>query len=322
MDLNLTPKVSRIRRFQENDIFGYSSTSALSLGNDEKGVNALKADIAIRRSTYLTWEYLVSEYSSRVLTKQEDKILAFLGLSRMMEGTLQDEFVVGIWKNSHLFPSLLWAADNPEGNSRNGNYPSWTWASINGEVKYPIGDSHITWEPSNVALGIKTSGPSQNHATGSITLRSTLRKFPGGNQLWHYSNKPRNFLYDLLPPIIDGETESRWQAVQLIVKAFQDIGAALPELQAPGTWEDSGDDIYCLVVARIGVIPPPNFGYPAFPGGRPKSLVCICLTPVSHSEGTETKAPHNMYRRVGLCEFWDRPEFWKDAMKDEWVAIT
>ncbi|KAI0849587.1 hypothetical protein F5Y00DRAFT_261372 [Daldinia vernicosa] len=307
-------------RYQENDLFSSRST-ALSPENKEGEVNAPEADIAKRKSTYLIWQESVAEYSSRVLDKQEDKIPAFLGLSRIMERVLQDEFVVGIWKNSHLFPSLLWAADNSEGNSRNGNYPSWTWASINGKVKYPIDDSYVTWEPSNVVLDIKTSGPSQNYATGSIIMRSTIRKFPGGNRLWHHKSKPRNPSYRLTPRRIDEESEFRWQDIQSIVSAFQDIRTVLPEPQAPNNREGSGDDIYCLVVARIGVVPPPTFGYPAYPGGRPKSLVCICLTPVSHDKGTETKAPHNTYRRVGLCEFWDRPEFWEDAVKDKWVTM-
>ncbi|KAI1656815.1 hypothetical protein F4813DRAFT_112107 [Daldinia decipiens] len=298
-------------RFHENDL-GYSSTPTFG---------TLKTDIDIRRSTYLTWQGLVSEYSSRVLAKQEDKIPAFLGLSRIMERALQDKFVVGIWKNSHFFPSLLWAADNSEGNSRNGNYPFWTWASINGKIKYPIVDPDITWEPSDVALDIKTSGPSQSHATGSITMRSTIRKFSWVNQLWHYKNKPRGSLFGSLPPRIDREIESRWPAASLIVQAFQDIGSALPELRAPSSWEDTGDDIYCLVVARIGLKPPPKAGSLTFPDLRPESLVCICITPVRRGEETETKAPHNTYRRVGLCEFRDQPEFWKDAVKGEWVTI-
>jgi len=34
----------------------------------------------------------------------------FLGMSKMMEGVLEDELVAGIWKKSHFLPSLLWIA--------------------------------------------------------------------------------------------------------------------------------------------------------------------------------------------------------------------
>ncbi|KAI0865889.1 hypothetical protein F4860DRAFT_526273 [Xylaria cubensis] len=249
-----------------------------------------------KKLAYLEWQKMVSEYSSRALTKTTDKIPAFLALSEMMAKTIQDEFVIGVWKRSYFFSSLLWVASKPGGRSRNQNYPSWTWASIDGRISYPINFSGITWEPSDAALDVQLSGPSQNHATGSITLRSRVRKLPTGFKFWRYKNL-------------------------MFVEGFRDLRTASPEAKEAGGWEGAGSEIYCVVIGRIGKEPPPKFGYPAFMGGRPKSVVCLCLTPVRQEEGAEPEARQNVFRRVGLCHFWDSPVFWRPASKGQCMVI-
>ncbi|RYO80052.1 hypothetical protein DL766_000326 [Monosporascus sp. MC13-8B] len=218
----------------------------------------------------------------------------------MMERALQDEFVAGIWKKSHSFPSLLWTARKPGGSLRNRNYPSWTWASIDGRIEYAGLSSGMNWEPSDATLDAETSGPSQNHVTGGITLRSTVRKFTKDYKFWLYENSSFNPLYSYIL------NRKYWEATPLkrlkeelmVVNRFRDGIAAAPEAKRSGGWEGAGDDIYCIVIARIGKEPPPKFGYPAFPEGRPRSLVCLCLTPVHHGEGAETEAQCNAFRRV------------------------
>ncbi|KAJ8130723.1 hypothetical protein O1611_g2903 [Lasiodiplodia mahajangana] len=278
-----------------------------------------------KKVTYLAWQKLVAEYCSRSLSKSTDKAPAFLGLSEMIAETIDDEFIIGVWKKSHFFPSLLWAAPKPGGRSRNQNYPSWTWASIDGKINYPIDISRATWEPSDVSLDVQTFGPSQNHATGSITLRSSVRKFRKGFKFWRYNNQ-------LLNPLMtytfgrrdDWETKSskRLEEELTVVEGFRDLRAASPEAKEAGGWEGAGSEIYCVVIARIGREPPPKFGYPAFIGGRPKSLVCLCLSPVQEAKGMETEAQRNVFRRVGLCHFWDGPAFWKEASEDDTSRLS
>ncbi|KAI3318250.1 hypothetical protein HD806DRAFT_549295 [Xylariaceae sp. AK1471] len=242
----------------------------------------------------------------------------------MMAKTIQDEFVVGVWKKSHFFPSLLWAAPKPGGRSRNRNYSSWTWASVNGRINYPIDSSRIRWEPSDETLDVQISGPSQNHATGSITLRSTVRKFPGNFKFWRYNNQLLNpFMSYTFGRRQDWETKSskKLEEELIVVEGFRDLRAASPEAKEAGGWEGAESEIYCLVIARIGKEPPPRVGYPAFIGGRPKSVVCLCLHPVRQAEGVETEVQRNVFRRVGLCHFWDTPAFWKGASKNECVTI-
>ncbi|RYC59838.1 hypothetical protein CHU98_g6364 [Xylaria longipes] len=274
--------------------------------------------------TYLEWQKIVSEYSSRGLSKKTDKIPAFLALSEMVAKTIQDEFVVGVWKKSYFFPSLLWVAAKPGGRSRNRNYPSWTWASVDGRISYPIDFSGMTWEPSDASLDVKLLGPSQNHATGSITLRSSVRKFPGGFKFWRYENQLLNpFMSYTFGSREDWNTKSPKTLKEelMVVEGFRDLRAASPESKEAGGWEGAGNEIYCVVIGRIGKKPPPRFEYPAFLGGRPESVICLCLTPVRHTEGTEPEERRIAFRRVGLCHFWDTPAFWKTVLKDQCVVI-
>ncbi|KAI1077774.1 hypothetical protein F5B20DRAFT_252721 [Whalleya microplaca] len=291
--------------------------------NEEEEDYGSEEEFDLEQETYLEWQHLVSEYCSRGLTKQADKVPGFLGLSKMIERALQDEFIAGIWKKSHFFPSLLWTAQKPGGNSRNRSYPSWTWASIDGRVKYQSPISKAIWEPSSVTFDVQTSGPSQNHATGSITLRSTLRKCPKNYKFWRYENNLCNPIqsYTFSRDDFETKTTQRIREELMVVEGFRDLAAASPEAKMSGGWEGAGNDIYCLVVARIRKQPPPKFGYPAFIHGRPRSLVCLCLTPVHHDERAEIEEQPMVFRRVGLCEFWDTQTFQKGAMKDQLVTI-
>ncbi|KAK5635397.1 hypothetical protein RRF57_011109 [Xylaria bambusicola] len=230
----------------------------------------------LKKITYLEWQKLVSQYSALALPKPTDKIPAFLGLSEIMARTLEDEFVIGVWKKSHFLPSLLWAVTKPGGRSRNENYPSWTWASVDGKVHYPVDPSRIKWEPSMATLDVQVPSAAQDHGTGSIVLRSTMRKFPKEFKFWRYEN----FLLNPLMTYAFGRS-NEWrtksskelQEQLLVVEGSRDLRAS------SGGWEGAGNEIYCLVIARIGATPPPNVGHPAFLGGRPKSLVCLVSHP-------------------------------------------
>lgn len=127
-----------------------------------------------------------------------------------------------------------------------------SWVSCYDPVRYdfskPIqwaSNGKIFWEPSEYSHDIRFSGDSQNIVRGSISLRSTMTRFPGSLKSWP------------LPPAI-GEK------------------CACLDLHTPGEEEQT---IYCLVIARLvshfGLYVPPEDKY---------SLVCLCLVPV-HREG-------------------------------------
>jgi hypothetical protein len=72
--------------------------------------------------------------------------------------------------------------------SRNKTYPSWTWASIDGTVNYRLNASRITWVPVDINFDVQISDKAQTSVTGSLTLKSTIVKFPKNIKFWRYRN--------------------------------------------------------------------------------------------------------------------------------------
>ncbi|KAG7284454.1 hypothetical protein NEMBOFW57_010827 [Staphylotrichum longicolle] len=145
--------------------------AATSSGRD---TGSIKADVAALNDE---WLELMEEYSRRFLTRSSDKLVAISGLAglfkRMLANVgrlngremhimqrmehLQIEFaspshplpgnyLAGMWK-SCLLPSMAWAVDQHallrSGRGHHARYkeycaPSWSWASVNGPVKFPL----------------------------------------------------------------------------------------------------------------------------------------------------------------------------------------
>lgn len=84
------------------------------------------------------WHQLVKMYSTKQLTFSSDKLLAIAGLAKqyMARNRLHDyDYLVGLWK-PQLPHALLWRVERGR---RPTKYraPTWTWASIDGEVTFP-----------------------------------------------------------------------------------------------------------------------------------------------------------------------------------------
>ena len=98
------------------------------------------------------WSELVAEYSTRALTKPSDKLPAFSGLASAFPRPLtppscqprdNKKYLAGIWKDS-LLEGLLWSRAG-EKISIPSEYraPSFSWASIDGAVKFLIDDLQL-----------------------------------------------------------------------------------------------------------------------------------------------------------------------------------
>ncbi|KAL6700888.1 heterokaryon incompatibility domain-containing protein [Trichoderma pleuroticola] len=100
------------------------------------------------------WDYLTSQYNQRALTKRKDKLVAFGAVAQLF-GQINDlpvdkpgEYVAGAWR-TYLPFGLHWSAgENAERHvsqpgSEDEEYviPSWSWASIDGLVRFHDGKS-------------------------------------------------------------------------------------------------------------------------------------------------------------------------------------
>jgi heterokaryon incompatibility protein (HET) len=107
------------------------------------------------------WYRLIENYTSRNLTRDEDKLPALSGMVKLMVKTNGDEYYAGIWR-SDFVGGLNWSVelyepqhfcDDPNHDAaipsarkstvkRPTNYraPSWSWASLDAKVQYRILD--------------------------------------------------------------------------------------------------------------------------------------------------------------------------------------
>jgi Heterokaryon incompatibility protein (HET) len=91
------------------------------------------------------WYDIIEDYSSRSLTKESDKLPALAGLAAKFRGEQAGGmYLGGIWSH-HLPSALLWRtitrslyARQPPLPRRPKQYraPSWSWASIDGQISY------------------------------------------------------------------------------------------------------------------------------------------------------------------------------------------
>lgn len=86
--------------------------------------------------TSTLWEQLVENYAQRKLTFQSDKLVAIDGIAQRMRSSLNDDnYCFGMWVRD-LPCSLLWMVLH--GGTRPDQYraPSWSWASVDGEISH------------------------------------------------------------------------------------------------------------------------------------------------------------------------------------------
>lgn len=124
----------------------------------------------------LLWARLVENYSRRNLTKAFDKLIALAGLARTIQrmfakGQEEDRYYAGLWESD--FPlCLLWTKEfHPVNRVREYRAPSWSWASVDGPIAFPI--SHTTrrsiWHPDDarvIRVGVDEHIPG---SLGSVT---------------------------------------------------------------------------------------------------------------------------------------------------------
>ncbi|KAF8852595.1 HET-domain-containing protein [Acephala macrosclerotiorum] len=91
------------------------------------------------------WYAIVKDYTSRYLTREEDKLPALSGIAKAFQISTKGTYLAGVWKQD-LQQGLLWVTDYETRSilvqrvrpSRPATYraPSWSWASIDGNVRF------------------------------------------------------------------------------------------------------------------------------------------------------------------------------------------
>ncbi|KAF5529098.1 heterokaryon incompatibility protein [Fusarium napiforme] len=126
-----------------------------------------------------TWDDTVHKYTKTVLTFSNDKLIAFAGLAKAIEGLRNDTYYAGLWKSAFIY-QLAWtrtrydAAQQPLELS-SGRAPSWSWLSVDGEILLPQAQKPRKHFASVVELpDTNCAGSSAITASGSVLLRGGL----------------------------------------------------------------------------------------------------------------------------------------------------
>lgn len=98
--------------------------------------------------TPLEWFRLVEMYARCGLTKEEDKLVAISGLAKRIHTKFNVGYLSGLWAD-RIHAGLLWMAEvEPLRKPQVLRAPSWSWASVDGPIHYPVGVMSPNFTPS------------------------------------------------------------------------------------------------------------------------------------------------------------------------------
>ncbi|RDL41417.1 uncharacterized protein BP5553_01396 [Venustampulla echinocandica] len=89
-----------------------------------------------QRTPFDHWQTLCGHYSRRQLTYSKDKLPAISGMANKIAKKVQSDYLAGLWRD-HLMHDLFWLTVGMAKKPEKYRAPSWSWASLDGRVKWP-----------------------------------------------------------------------------------------------------------------------------------------------------------------------------------------
>lgn len=218
------------------------------------------------------WKEQLEEFTRRELSYASDRLPAFASISKTLASVAGQQFLGGIWTGDRFPESLCWRVTEPRPRTGTPSMPSWTWASVDGEISFDAVERScrkgIEVIPSVTVESLDVeANESMSWVSGSITIRGKLCR-----------KKPLN--PSIFKSVPGGETRAlRRQSLEGCV--FLD--------HAPECIED----VYVINVLSFPRGPPhTGFGHPRFPSGRPPMTVRLLLQRV--------RSEVDVFRRIGI----------------------
>lgn len=130
------------------------------------------------------WHSVVRRYCECSLTFPTDKLVALSGLAKHMSGSLlqerdgkggSDAYLAGHWRDT-MPQSLLWETKTPGIRPYLYRAPSWSWASVDGDIEFASSRPNWTWFPHIISARTIPRGRDATGelAGGHITLSTPL----------------------------------------------------------------------------------------------------------------------------------------------------
>ncbi|PMD53611.1 HET-domain-containing protein [Hyaloscypha bicolor E] len=127
---------------------------------------------------YVQWTEFVTEYSTRKLTFDTDKLPAISGIARVFMNLLKDRYVDGLWEND-IYRGLLWHATGDITEVSSYRAPSWSWASIDGPVSF-LSSLNVQWDTMAQIHEIKSTMRNETTDGEESGGEASGREAPGG----------------------------------------------------------------------------------------------------------------------------------------------
>ncbi|PQE19166.1 hypothetical protein CJF30_00007527 [Rutstroemia sp. NJR-2017a BBW] len=142
---------------------------------------------------HYSWYEMVEAYSIRALTEQKDKIMAIAGVGSFIQQRTGFQFLAGLWRQTLAF-NLLWTLLGSPKVRPARQFPTWSWASVDGRIYH-----RLTPSPSKLEQ-LSTSSNSQ------------LSHFPNDD-----ASRPTD---------LNKEFETTWEEIQSLIE-FEDVQEVL-----------------------------------------------------------------------------------------------
>lgn len=134
-------------------------------------------------SSLSSWYVVVQTYSYCTLSKPTDRLPAILGYARAFSlANNQTDYLAEHWVDG-LFESLVWMG-NSKGRNVRHQAPSWSWASMNGEVAFPF-DVFVNFTPIAELLEHNATQPWAQRAGSSLQAKLRIRALVASGTTFH-----------------------------------------------------------------------------------------------------------------------------------------
>ncbi|KAF2106664.1 heterokaryon incompatibility protein-domain-containing protein [Lophiotrema nucula] len=235
------------------------------------------------------WQCIVTDYCHKSITNATDKLPAIAGLAKRLAelSPSPNVYLAGLWKNS-ILEDLLWVHEdidsyslqkesvlNPRHKPESYRAPSWSWACVDGGVRWP----HVLGHHRHATLVTYGVTPRYNHdvfgelSAGYIELKAPLWKVPDDLKQLVVKQEPTEKI-----------TGSRYEMAEpytWLWKPSVDVrGRGLSYLNAVGESKVNAIDFSLLIIDET---------------------MALIVSSAKDQDSSE-----KYYERVGVVTYWDR----------------
>jgi hypothetical protein len=145
-----------------------------------------------REELYLHWQDIIHDFTELQLSHEEDRLPAISGLAQQFQCRLRSPYLAGLWRDN-MIADLLWhgwdggrsgAERYPTKKPKEWRAPSWSWASVEGQILFngPYRAATLEADTKNLRCWVEiisaectpsSLDPTGTVATGSLVIRGS-----------------------------------------------------------------------------------------------------------------------------------------------------